>query len=538
MNTTDLSKLKIPFAAKNEIFTKLCGASIGNSVAEEYSLPDYIPDIKRVLNTSARVSTGTHGLDGGRIVFEGDIAFTVFLLTEENTLKSVTIPCSYKNATEEIGEYSDKTEISVISMLESASGKLMNPRKIMLSAEVSTSVNATSQSGINPAIEGVKCAADELSLERDTVRTNTLTFSSDILDSQVLSEDIVIDGQLPPAAEILCCDVEVFISENKQVSSVLQMTGEASVTILYTDESGKPYRIMKRVAVSSNISAGDGTDFFAVAQVSDIKTQIAADSYGENRVIELDVTYSVLSFRMANREVSYVSDIYSVSSDCRSQFAQRDIYTLRKCVNANFSVNASRQSEEVNAGGSDNVIAAFVSLKKENLQYDDERKKTVFSGNAQITMLISAEEGYKSISFTEPFKYETDIQPENGEFEYMHTMTAANIRGRIDSASVYADFEIMLGIVVLEKAPASVVACAALGEPLAQEKSRPPLTLYYPARGERLWDIAKHYNTTRDAIMSANNMESDTVLAEKVLLIPKSKRGSKPGKNAVFEKII
>ncbi len=40
-------------------------------------------------------------------------------------------------------------------------------------------------------------------------------------------------------------------------------------------------------------------------------------------------------------------------------------------------------------------------------------------------------------------------------------------------------------------------------------KSRPEaaLTVYFADKGEKVWDIARHYNTTADKIISENNLE-------------------------------
>jgi LysM repeat protein len=51
-----------------------------------------------------------------------------------------------------------------------------------------------------------------------------------------------------------------------------------------------------------------------------------------------------------------------------------------------------------------------------------------------------------------------------------------------------------------------------------QEKT---LTLYFADTGEELWDIAKRYNTSMDAIRRENNLETDPLSERSMLLIPK-----------------
>lgn len=45
------------------------------------------------------------------------------------------------------------------------------------------------------------------------------------------------------------------------------------------------------------------------------------------------------------------------------------------------------------------------------------------------------------------------------------------------------------------------------------------LTLYYCDSGEKIWDIAKRYNTSEDLIISENLLEGDRIDEAKMLLI-------------------
>jgi LysM repeat protein len=49
------------------------------------------------------------------------------------------------------------------------------------------------------------------------------------------------------------------------------------------------------------------------------------------------------------------------------------------------------------------------------------------------------------------------------------------------------------------------------------------LTLYYADSGERIWDIAKRYNTSMEAVKRENNLEADSLQDRSMLLIPKKR---------------
>ena len=65
----------------------------------------------------------------------------------------------------------------------------------------------------------------------------------------------------------------------------------------------------------------------------------------------------------------------------------------------------------------------------------------------------------------------------------------------------------------------SAVADAQVGEAEAREDA--PSIVLRVVSHERLWDIAKAYRTTMEDILQANELESGTELAGRLLLIPR-----------------
>ena len=75
---------------------------------------------------------------------------------------------------------------------------------------------------------------------------------------------------------------------------------------------------------------------------------------------------------------------------------------------------------------------------------------------------------------------------------------------------------------VLELQTVAAVTQAQTGEERHHSGSeQPSVVLRLAAPGERLWDIAKSYGTTRKEIRLANGLESDEAPEHTMLLIPK-----------------
>ena len=55
---------------------------------------------------------------------------------------------------------------------------------------------------------------------------------------------------------------------------------------------------------------------------------------------------------------------------------------------------------------------------------------------------------------------------------------------------------------------------------------RPTMVLYYPKKGESLWDIAKRYGTTVADIRSVCGVQGDTVDGQHMIMLPRKRKST------------
>ena len=58
-------------------------------VAEEFILPDYLPDVKRIIKVDARPKLDGKYISSGKIDYEGDVVCHILFCDEGNHLKNV-----------------------------------------------------------------------------------------------------------------------------------------------------------------------------------------------------------------------------------------------------------------------------------------------------------------------------------------------------------------------------------------------------------------------------------------------------------------
>lgn len=542
MNTIDISGLKYKTNGNSDIIVLLGNDNYKNELSEDYIIPDYISDIKRILHTFARPKMKSRYINGSKLIFDGEVVFTVLLLTDDNSVKSVSLSSSYNNTAEpkyltDQKDTGDNYILSVNPTVESVESRLVNPRKLNVKAKLSSRVGISRRETISPVISGLKKPDDELGIERNTKTVSTLRMTQALGEELTLSDDIEIDASMPPVKDILFCGADINISDVRRVQDKINVTGEASVIIIYSTENGDVVATVKRIPVIASLDADKvnlDCEYFGGATIGTVKTNIENNSYGENRIIELDITYNIELLCVSNEEAELMLDIYSVDYECKNDYKETNIYTARRCINTNFSVNASKERKEVGAENAKDIIFTSAAVNINNIKKEAGNGKLVVEGVAEVSFIAkSGDEGETSnIKYNVPLKFEPDIGDTINDFEYVYHAAASNVRGRLDSNNVYCDFEVLLGLLLIDKTNENIVVKSSFDTAKRVNAERPPIILYYPQTGEKLWDIAKHYNTTCDTISSANNIKSNKITDQRVLIIPRKRN------KALLSKII
>lgn len=512
--------------------TIVCRTAVTDELSGEYVLPDYIGDVKRILHTFVRprYSECTAESDGIRI--RGESVFSVLMLTEEGKVASNVFSLEYTHLCECAAADGDISAMCY-PVCENATARLLSPRKIALKARMRTAVSAVGTSPCAPEYSGTHTAADEAELECRTDTVDTLCLCRAQKSDLHFSEDMVLDGAESVIGEILYIGAEVSLPECRTAGGNLSVSGEMTVFALCTDPAGKLYCTQRRFPISATQKCDwkDGMNLWAWGTADGVKASVVPNSYGENKVIELDVTWSYCAEGECNLPMQIARDAYSTRYVCENTYAPLNLYAGRKCERAHITVNESRPRGEVGGESAEKVLFTSVRIQPAAI-VTDENGCMLCTANAEVAMLVTdGEESPSVLRFTVPVKYEGDALPQGSVCDVR--MEAEGVRGRLDSGAVYCDFEAVLCITSIEKLSQTALREVRFDRdnPLPPD-NRPPITLYYPQEGESVWDIARRYHTTQDSILHANRLTSDCIHTEKVLMIPSQ------NKNGVYSGVI
>jgi len=147
--------------------------------------------------------------------------------------------------------------------------------------------------------------------------------------------------------------------------------------------------------------------------------------------------------------------------------------------------------------------------------------KAAVSGSVTFSLIMGGENGtYAGKSFTLPFRADTEIGRTAELFSFTACACVQNIGARISDGKIFFDAEITVDMLIFgEKQAEALKTCTVFTDRPVTASDSSDIVLYYPARGDDLWSVAKKYNTTVEKLASINGISKEP-LSGGVLVIP------------------
>ncbi len=518
----------------------ICTLNLQAELSSDYIIPERISDADEILMCVSIINTNDARQNGATVEISGEIVYDLLILGEDGSVQGIT----YKEPFDIRDNCKDMPSNAIITIrngTSEAACRLVNPRKINMKANIEVIAEILSHIDVSVNISGAESIDDDINIQRKHTEIQTSEIISVNETDIPVSHDLDLDGNYPPMSEIIYSSVRLTPYECKSRGNTIDVKTLALVSAVYKSEEGNIFSIDKSFTLDKSIDTNntDGYEFAAHAYCGDINCEIAANSYGEMKVIELDFDYDLQLNGMRNSAVNTVSDMYSTEFECSDSLQSAKTVTLKRAYGSSLSINASAQRDEISADAVRSVLIGSVDVRDINAEYSQEKNKLIMTANAYITAAcennITSEEDkrYSSASFVYPFKYELDVGENSDSTAYSADINVTDTRFRTDSGKIYCDFEANIRVFATETSMCSFIKELKLDKSSPISRVGAPLTLCYPCGSESLWDIAKYYKITTASIIESNGLEDEGIKDKKVLLIPSYKP-----KRPLFSKVI
>lgn len=486
----------------------------------DFSLPDYCPDIQRILKCGIHPKVSTRNISGDRLNIDGNIDIKIIYVDSDK--KSVrccenttSFSCSIDLRT------SPENAVSIISSrIEYMNCRAVSPRKIDIHGAVAICAKVYNKSGqdIVYKIEG-----DDVQQKKSQEILSNL----EGMGQQQFSISEMLDlGQNKPAPEIIIrSDISLIPKEYKNMVNKVAVKGEALVKILYIgDISSGQLEVMEYSIPFNQVidvpGATDESQCTVCLEVLSHEEQIQGDEQGVSNFIMEDIKAAATIMAYGEKEIEMIKDAYSVNYDLEYTNEIIKLCRISQNIDSSFSVNGTIEFTEFNIS---RVIDIWSDVSSINGKY--ENGEILFEGKMNVCILaIDLEETpfyiERIIDVRHKKPLDSDCEEIIVESEICPTAIGYRITG---SGSIEVKADINLNATVYTCKKHNTISGATASETQPQTKdSNAALTIYFAEPGETIWDIARKYYTYEDAIKEENDISEEVINQSRMILIPMS----------------
>ena len=474
----------------------------------DFILPDSYPDIRKILHVSACPVPGRCEINAGKLTGEGELVCKVVFSDDTGRINCASFRTDYR-VTAPVEKSDDKSCV-YLPVVENVSAKAINPRKVGIRASVDMRAGVWQAIDPLPEMPPEFTSEDIAGVERkenDTPYMCTMLFSD---TGREISEDIELDRSAPEIGEIVFADASIDINDVVYDGGSLDLRGVATVNLLYNDTAGRSALKQTELPFAQTVEADSPEQdaaFMAKAYIEKISALPADDPFGQSRVIELDITYSVYVLSIFECERPVVADAFSTSYNTENVMSD-----IRYSSALPMFRYEDAGTIEGDCGIGCTPVCVFADaavVKNEEDGYDLAITADAITSDENGTLALNRLE--KKVGLSVP--------------DCSELICDANVRSvscRCENGKLKVNYSVCVRALCWENVDGSYLSSMKLaGEGESTEPA--PLTVYYPAPGESLWDAAKRYHVSEGAIMAANMMNSPDERPG-VLLIPRRRK--------------
>ena len=490
-NNAAVSYLQIPVSDKNTV-TELSG---------DFTLPDYQPEIKRLLRVGAAVLPPSRYIGDREAELAGSVDYYVYYVGSDDMPYCAPVTTEYKiNApidgeSEERGGFLTSLTAFADIVPDMISGRVTAPRKLSIKCRLKSRVQIF---GLMALEDGYSHGDNGLQVLRGRVQESKFLRGSG--DNFHLTDEMICDSR-DGDIRVVSAEGRVLMSEISANEGCVNCRGDVYVKLLLCrEEEGMPYTALRKLPFSSAVPVEGvkrGDSVTATGSVCEMGITVDDNKIGIDAGVMLEAQAA------HSGEVEYVKDVYSVSRRCANGYKNVEIPRNATCFCGNFTLSDSMTFDEAGLAHGAKIVDAAGSAMAEEYSFDGE--KCTVSGKARLALLTERDGEFASNEIELPFTYR--VGGVGGANRAACTCDVVSVRAKADGERVGFDAEIGLSGLAYTPARESLLAGVAFGDEI--ESPRGEIVVSYPSDSDTLWSVAKRYGVELDSVRIANGISVD-----------------------------
>lgn len=485
-------------------------------------VPDVNPDIAKILQINANGILTNKSCGSNRIVADGKADILILYMGDDGGIYSINASQPFSHMIDSNGTTEGmNTELELD--VENVEYTITNSRKLNVKVLIGIDANASTDLYADLCTGIVTDEPYEIRMKT----IHPFKTAARTTEQICVKERLELPAGKPSAERILRMDTALRDKSCKPVSDKLIVKGTLGITTVYLcDMDGNVHLAEHEVPFTEVLEMpGITEDMTPTCRICVDKTYCKPeqDEDGDNRYIDMECMMTVCAKVCSGYSMDIVEDAYStkhpvhitresvkvsrLTADTRNQLSVKDIVTLPADMPEITQVY--------------NVIAKPY-IGTTNI----ENGRIVIDGVIEADILYLSSDSKSPLNtyrHRQQFSHSIDMQGLSDDMMCDLTVDMEHVSYNI-SMGREMELRFVLGLDVKVLADDEITYMTAL-EPDETAEDAPAksycIKIYFARKGDDLWDIAKRYRITREALMEMNNLTEDSDMFDgKQILIP------------------
>ena len=485
------------------------------SVDLDVTLPDYCPDIQKILKCQVYPRILDRSLSGDRLEIGG--TYTVKILYAD--AETGCVRCCESSAPFSCAIPMKKTvesgKIRAFAWVEYINCRAASSRRLDVHGSFSVCAKVYGRADCEAV-----CSLNGGDVEQRTGELPYSRLSAFCVQPFSVEEVLELPGSKPEAETLIHASSCVALQDYKVIQNKLMVKGDVTLHLLYASAAeGAPLETMEYAIPFTQMIDCEGIaeEYQSDVRLSVVGTdvQIKNDYSGGKVFFDAQIRLAADVSAYENRQTTVVTDAYSKKYEMALEFQQRSVEELTEIFRDSMVTKFSYPMEQEAAKILD-VWSELCSVSPAR-EADD----LALDGKLSVCMLALSADGKPFyLERVSDFRYQRPCSGD-GELRCDPDASVTGLSYRIAGNELEVKAEISVCGSVFARRVCRMVEAASADESKPRDSDpSAALVLYYAQAGEALWDIARRYCTSPEAIQRENHLDCEKMEAKGMLLIP------------------
>lgn len=479
----------------------------------DMTLPDYCPDIKSILRCSVEPGISSVTVSGNRVTAQGNAVIRLVYVSTDDKMS-----CFEQNypLSKFVEMNSLRPDVQAVATAKTAyvNCRAVSPRRVDIHGCISVLFSVW-QCEKTEYISDIIGDGVQLKLSPISV-CNAVGCASKLFD---MSEVVPLIDSGAKAVSVADAYAYAVLDSVKAVTNKLLVKGQLMLNVTLCCEDGAVRKIEHNMPISRIIEL-EGVDESCICdvrvEVSPPDLHLRTDESTATQSIDAAICIGMFVRSYRRQSCACVEDAYLIGGELEVKRTSLDTTRFLQAVDESCLVSFTAEldgceAQEIIDCRCDSVTCVSTSGPD----------GAELSGAVTVSLIYRDKDG-KIASLQRQGDYHITKPCDSNSNKIFCDADVCAVASSASGKGSQASVKVQLNVrgSIFESVPLTVIGDVKQleSENKAQSAS---ITVYFSDSGEKLWDIAKKYNTSEDVIRRRNNIKGDVTEKETMLIIPR-----------------